>query len=86
MTDELTVGQLMGLLEDIVARYAQVINELAHERELLRLEPPAAVVQLRRPTSHRRLERERLRPPRVETQLRRRTDRRPLNGVEFWNA
>jgi predicted nuclease with TOPRIM domain len=34
-------------LDDLVARYAQVINELAHEREQLRHGPPADVVQLR---------------------------------------
>ena len=34
-------------LDDLVARYAQVINELAHECEQLRLEPPPGVVRLR---------------------------------------
>lgn len=34
-------------LDDLVARYAQVINELAYEREQLRLAPPPGVVQLR---------------------------------------
>ncbi len=34
-------------LDDLVARYAQVINELAHECEQLRLEPPAGVLHLR---------------------------------------
>jgi hypothetical protein len=34
-------------LDDLVARYAQVINELAHERGQLRLGPPADLVQLR---------------------------------------
>lgn len=34
-------------LDDLVARYAQVINELAHEREQLRLQPPAGVLHLR---------------------------------------
>lgn len=39
-------ARLRGL-DDLVARYAQVINELAHECELLRLEPPPGVVRLR---------------------------------------
>jgi hypothetical protein len=34
-------------LDDLIARYAQVINELAHECEQLRLEPPAGVLHLR---------------------------------------
>ena len=34
-------------LDDVVARYAQVINELAHECEQLRLEPTPGVVRLR---------------------------------------
>jgi predicted RNase H-like nuclease (RuvC/YqgF family) len=34
-------------LDDLVARYAQVINEFAQEREQLRLQPPGDVIQLR---------------------------------------